>query len=185
MIIALRNSMTALGLAAALAACGAPPPRADPDSDPNAPTAPAAAPKPDAAPAPAPRPAPTAPGLRTDASGEGDALFLAGSDGIRRVSLFCPAETEDILVNVAGFQPIGSEERMSFGSGGIAVTLVADPRGDGGRGGVTGRGRLPDELAAILAGPEGLSVAYGAQSSGPHAAPEPEAARRFLLGCRD
>src|SRR5688572_24961392 len=118
MIIALRASMTALGLAAALAACGAPPPEADPDSDPTAPAAtPAApaAPKGDAAPAPAPRPAPTAPGWRTDSSGEGDALFLAGSDGIRRVSLFCPAETEDILVNVAGFQPIGSEERMSFG----------------------------------------------------------------------
>ena len=101
------------------------------------------------------------------------------------VTLFCPAATKDLLVNVPGFQPIGSEERMTFGSGGIAVTLVADPRGDAGRGGVTGRGRLPDELAAILRGPEGLGVNYGAQNSGPHAAPGPEAARLFLRGCRD
>jgi hypothetical protein len=177
-----RPSLPALWLALSLAACGAPPPEADPDTNPAAPAAASMAPAPASAPGPAPEPAPR---WQTAASGEGDALFLAGAGEARRITLFCPAETEDLIVNVPGFRPVASEERMSFGAGGTAVTLVADPRGDSGRGGVTGRGRLPDELAAILSGPEGLSVSYGAQASGPHAAPGPEAARLFLRGCRD
>jgi hypothetical protein len=187
MTIPIRSPLPAFCLALSLAACGAPPPGTDPDSNRAAPVATGSAQELPAPPKPAPKPAAPAspPRWETAASGEGDALYLAGPGGTRLVTLFCPAETDDLLVNVAGFQPIGSEERMSFGSGGIAVTLVADPRGDPGRGGVTGRGRLPDELGAILRGPEGLSVNYGAQNSGPHTAPGPEAARHFLKGCGD
>ena len=43
-------------------------------------------------------------------------------------------------INVPGFRPVGSEERMTFGSGGEAHTLVADTRGDRQRGGVSATG---------------------------------------------
>ena len=83
-------------------------------------------------------------------SGEGTALRLAGVSGIH---LFCPARSGKLVVNVAGFRPIASEERLSLGSGGVVVALVADSGGDALRGGVTAEGPVPAELAAILAGP--------------------------------
>lgn len=116
------------------------------------------------------------------ASGEGASLFLANAGGNRALTLFCPAGSGDLLVNVAAFRPVGSEERMSFGSGGTVVALVADPRGDSARGGVSARGPVPGELTRILRGP--VAVNYGAQNAGPFAAPSPELARSFLEGCR-
>ena len=130
-------------------------------------------------------PASARPAWQSAASGEGDALFLAIGEGPRIVALFCPASSGDLLVNVPAFRPIPSEERMSFGAGGTAVTLVADPRGDRGRGGVSGRGAIPAELSAILASAAGIAVNYGAQNSGPHPAPPPDLAAQFLAGCRD
>jgi uncharacterized membrane protein len=116
------------------------------------------------------------------ASGEGASLFLARSGSDQRVlTLFCPAGSGDLLVNVPGFRPVGSEERMSFGSGGTVVTLVADPRGDRGRGGVSASGPLPGELPRILRGP--VAVNYGAQNAGPYAAPPAGLAGNFLAGC--
>jgi len=132
------------------------------------------------------RPAPE-PSTRweTSASGEGAALYLAHFHlgGERVVTLFCPAGSNDLLVNVPGFRPVGSEERMSFGAGGTAVALVADPRGDRQRGGVTGRGPVPSELPTILR--SRIAVNYGSQNSGPYAPPSPEMAKSFLAGCRD
>jgi uncharacterized membrane protein len=95
--------------------------------------------------------------------------------------MFCPAARNELLVNVPSFKPIGSEERLSFGSGGEVVALVADPRGDAQRGGVSGRGAVPDNLAALISGP--VSASYGAQSSGPHPAPPAELARAFVSAC--
>ncbi|HET9427834.1 MAG TPA: hypothetical protein VFO69_05690 [Allosphingosinicella sp.] len=126
----------------------------------------------------------TPPGWEAAASGEGDGLFLRSAGG-RQLTLFCPARSNDLIVNVPAFRPIGSEERMSFGSGGTVVVLVADTRGDSGRGGVSGRGPVPAELAAILAGSAGLSINYGAQNSGPHPAPPASMAASFVAGCRD
>lgn len=119
---------------------------------------------------------------QTAASGEGAALFLADGGGERALTLFCPAGSNDLLVNVPAFRPVGSEERMSFGGGGTVVALVADPGGDRARGGVSATGPLPAELPAILAGP--ISVNYGAQNAGPFAAPPAELAGNFLAGCR-
>lgn len=132
------------------------------------------------------RPAPE-PSTRweSSASGEGAALYLAHFHlgGERVVTLFCPAGSNDLLVNVPAFRPIGSEERMSFGAGGTVVTLVADPRGDKQRGGVTGRGPVPSELPIILRGL--VAVNYGSQNSGPYAPPSAKMAKSFLAGCRD
>lgn len=168
-------------LLVAIAACDTPPPSEETETTPEAvdPALPyeRSSAEPDAA------AEPPGPRWQTAASGEGDALFLASPDGPRRLTFFCPSGSGDLVVNVPSFRAVGSEERMTFGAGGTAVTLVADFRGDPGRGGVTGSGPIPDELPSILSGPEGVGVNYGAQDSGPHAPPPPELARSFVAAC--
>ena len=113
-------------------------------------------------------------------SGEGVALVLAGSDR-PAIRLFCPTGGKRLVVNVPGFSPIGSEERLSFGSGGEAAALVADSRGDRRRGGVTGTGEVPEELAALIGG--SVSASYGSQRSGPHPAPPRALSSAFVTAC--
>lgn len=115
-------------------------------------------------------------------SGEGVALVLAGPDR-PAIRLFCPVGAKRLLVNVPGFRPIGSEDRLSFGSGGEAAALVADSRGDRQRGGVTGTGEVPAALAALVGGP--VSASYGAQRSGPHPAPPRALSSAFAAACRE
>jgi uncharacterized membrane protein len=114
-------------------------------------------------------------------SGDGIALILAGADR-PALRLVCPAGGESLLVNVPGFRPVGSEERLSFGSGGHLTALVADTSGDRRRGGVSATGAVPDDLAALVAGP--VSASYGAQRSGPHPAPPAALAGAFVAACR-
>ena len=114
-------------------------------------------------------------------SGEGVALALLGRSDGTIIRLYCPSGEKKLLVNVRSFRPIGSEERLSIGSGGEAVALVADPRGDAQRGGVSGTGAPPPNLAEILAG--SLSASYGAQTTGPHAAVPAELSRLFVASC--
>ena len=117
------------------------------------------------------------------ASGEGAALVLLSAAGGPDLRIFCPSGANSLLVNVPGFRPIGSEERLSFGGGGEVVALVADPRGDPQRGGVSGTGDVPRNLAALLAGR--VSASYGAQNSGPHPAPPPDLSRAFVRACHE
>ena len=123
--------------------------------------------------------------LRWDlqSSGEGVALALLSASGNTAIRLFCAAGKNEILVNVPSFRPIGSEERLSFGSGGEATALVADPRGDAQRGGVSGTGAVPGNLAALITGP--VSASYGAQASGPHPAPPGDLGRAFVRACEE
>ena len=175
----IRRTLAAAWLPLAVLGCGdgADAPRAPTPENSAAPPA-AATPRPGET-----QPAPE-PSTRWDsaASGEGAALFLADRGGERVLTLFCPAGSADLLVNVPGFRPVGSEERMSFGSGGTVVALVADVRGDRGRGGVSASGPLPGELPRILRGP--VAVNYGAQNAGPFEPPPAELAANFLAGCR-
>jgi uncharacterized membrane protein len=122
-------------------------------------------------------------GWDLQSSGEGVALALVTASGDTAVRLFCPAGKNQLLVNVPSFRPVGSEERLSFGSGGNVVALVANTRGDAQRGGVSGTGSVPDSLAALVGGP--IAVNYGAQNSGPHPAPPAQEARAFAAACRD
>ncbi len=121
--------------------------------------------------------------LRWDlqSSGEGVSLAFGRESGAPAIRLFCPARKNLQLVNVPSFNPIGSEERLSFGSGGNVVALVADPRGDAQRGGVSGSAPVPDDLKGLVAGP--IAASYGAQRSGPHAAPPPDLSRSFVTFC--
>jgi uncharacterized membrane protein len=120
-------------------------------------------------------------GWDLQASGEGSALALLSESGATTVRLFCPAAGNRILVNVPGFRPVASEERLSFGSGGEVVALVADTRGDAQRGGVTATGPVPEDLAALIAGR--VAVNYGAQNSGPHPAPPADLVQSFVAAC--
>lgn len=122
-------------------------------------------------------------GWDLQSSGEGIALALRSGAGAVAIRLFCPAGDNRLLVNVPSFKAIGSEERLSFGSGGEVVALVADPGGDVQRGGVTASGSVPGTLAALVSGP--VSASYGAQTSGPHAAPPAHLARAFVAACSD
>lgn len=116
-------------------------------------------------------------------SGEGVALALLSGADRTAIRLFCPAGGKRLLVNVPGFRPIGSEERLSFGGGGDSVALVADTGGDRQRGGVSGTGEVPAELAALVDGP--VSASYGAQRSGPHPAPPQALSKAFVSACSE
>lgn len=133
--------------------------------------------------APAEGSAVRAAGWELQSSGEGTALALLSAGGGTAIRLFCASGQQRLLVNVPGFRPIASEERLSFGSGGQAMALVADTKGDAQRGGVSGTSEVPDDLPALINGP--VSVSYGAQRSGPHSAPPTDAARAFVAACSD
>jgi uncharacterized membrane protein len=130
-----------------------------------------------------PAPAPPQSGARWDlqSNAEGASLTLLSTPGGATVRLICPAADHRLLVNVPGFRPVGSEERLSVGSDGQVAALVANPRGDAARGGVTGAGEAPANLAALIAGP--VAVNYGQQNSGPHPAPPAALARAFVAAC--
>ena len=130
-----------------------------------------------------PEPTAAAAGWDLHASGEGSALLFANRTGATALRLFCPTGADRLIVNVPTFRAIGSEERLSFGSGGVVAALVADSRGDAQRGGVSGAGAVPADLKGLVAGP--VSASYGAQVSGPHPAPPEELARRFVTACFD
>lgn len=113
--------------------------------------------------------------------GEGAVLSFAGATGEPKLRLFCPAGGDRLVVNVASFQPIASEERLSFGQGGEVVALVADPSGDRLRGGVTAEAPTPSNLLALLSGQ--VSASYGAQESGPHPTPPAALVNPFVEAC--
>lgn len=129
-----------------------------------------------AEPSPAPSPAS---GWVLETGSAGAVLRFVEEGGAAAVQFFCPAAGGSLTVNVPGFRPIGSEERMTLGSGGTAVLLVADARGDAARGGVSGEGPVPPELDAILAGRPGVN--YGASNAGPFAV-VPAATRKAFVG---
>ena len=173
-----RQALAALAVPLLLPACGG-----EPAEGPKAPEDSARIELPAATPAlssTGTAPNPTAAGWDLQSSGEGVALVFPGT-GTAAVRLFCPAGSGRILINVPAFRPIGSEERLSFGSGGEAHALVADTRGDRRRGGISGTGAVPGNLPKLIGGP--ISVSYGAQASGPHPAPPANLARAFAAAC--
>lgn len=117
---------------------------------------------------------------RLERAAEGPGLILTSGLG-PKMRIFCDAAGQQLSVNVPAFEPVGSEERLSFGQGGEVVALVADVRGDPARGGVTGSSAPPDNLAQLLAGP--VAASYGSQTSGPHPAPPAALADAFAAAC--
>jgi uncharacterized membrane protein len=111
-------------------------------------------------------------------------LALRPQSGDPTLSLSCSAKAKSLRLEMPGFRPIGSEERLSFGSGGEVVALVArgSPRDPSHKAAVSGAGPVPSNLAALIGGP--VSVSYGAQKSGPHPAPPSALALAFVAACR-
>lgn len=116
-------------------------------------------------------------------SAEASVLVLQTQAGNPILSLTCPSGGNRLQVNVPGFTPTGSEERLSFGSGGEVEALVADFRGDRRLGGVSAAGAVPANLAALVGGP--VSASYGSQTSGPHPAVPEDVVGSFVAGCRN
>lgn len=110
-------------------------------------------------------------------------LVLQTRTGGRTMSLTCASGENRLQINVPAFTPIGSEDRLSFGSGGEVEALVADFRGDRQLGGVSAEGAVPANLAALVGGP--ISASYGAETSGPHPAVPREIAVSFVAACRN
>jgi uncharacterized membrane protein len=109
-------------------------------------------------------------------------LVLQAQTGSPILSLTCPSGENRLQVNVPSFTPMGSEERLSFGSGGEVEALVADFRGDRRLGGVSAAGAVPTNLAALMGGP--VSASYGSQTSGPHSAVPTAIVASFVAACR-
>ncbi len=111
----------------------------------------------------------------------GSAIALSSAEGQPVMRLSCAAKARTLSVQVPAFRRIGSEERLSLGSGAEVIALVAAQPGNAGETEVSAKGALPANLAALVAGP--ISASYGAQSSGPHPAPPQEMARSFVAAC--
>lgn len=112
---------------------------------------------------------------------KGTALLLQTQTGARIVSLTCASGGNRLQINVPGFTPIDSEDRLSFGSNGEAGVLIADFRGDKQLGGVSAESAVPSNLAASVRGP--ISISYGAQTSGPHPAVPQDIVKPFVAVC--
>jgi len=153
----------------------------------KAPQAPPAGP----APSPAPSPTPGAPdggvqpGLRWDliSSGEGAALLLTDAEGDAVMQWACMRSPARLIVRVARFRAIASEERLSIGTHDEAFALVAD-LGEPGPG-VKAQGDIPAELLTRLPAAESVSASYGAQKLGPLMPPEKAQAEHWATACRE
>ncbi|MBA4163314.1 MAG: hypothetical protein C0510_01575 [Erythrobacter sp.] len=114
-------------------------------------------------------------------NGAGTELVLQDPTSARLMSFACASNERRLEINVPAFTTVGSEERLSFGSGGEVEALVADVHGDRQRGGVSAEGAVPSNLATLIGG--SVSASYGAQFSGPHPAVPLTAAKAFVATC--
>lgn len=118
------------------------------------------------------------------ASGEGMTLRLADADGKLRMSIACFANPPRLTASVPGFSPIGSEDKLTLALGDDPVVLVADPTRQQVPG-VTGEGRVPDDLAVLMRDAGEVGAVYGAQRVGPHLPPPPALASAFASACAE
>ena len=115
------------------------------------------------------------------ATDTGSALVLAGSMGeVLRIA--CGGSPLQMTVDVPAFESIGSEERLSLGLDDepfVFVAQVTPPPPSG-----VHAEREPDEsFLRLFANSGTLSAVYGAQRTGPHAAPDQEDANSFVNAC--
>ena len=138
--------------------------------------------RPDAPPPadPAPVPAAPSPPAPTVASDDGTLAFVDAA-GVPTATLSCGAGALRIVV--PGFQPIGSEDRLSIGTEGEAFALVADLAAPGP--GVTASGTPDPDLLDRLARGESLFAMYGQQSVGPLAAASSAGLQALISTCRE
>lgn len=139
------------------------------------------------------RPAPKAPTTARAPTVDSQWAFGLGKASAEMAWLKAPDQPEaglrlicakggGLMVEVASFRPIGSEERLSLGADGQVVALVATPvEGQP----VRATGPVDDALLAVVAGGAPISAAYGPQAFGPVEAPPAAMRRAFAEMCRD
>jgi hypothetical protein len=126
------------------------------------------------------RPDAPPPAAPTVAPANGTLSFVDGA-GDPAATLSCGAG--ELRIVVPGFQPIGSEDRLTIGTEGEAFALVADLAAPGP--GVTASGAPDPDLLNRLARGEALFAMYGQQSAGPLAAASPAGLQALVSACRD
>ncbi len=152
-----------------------PPGSAEPGAIPGAP--------PVAAPAAPATPAAPAGATWTSMSGEqGVALLLTNPNGDGVMQLACLRDGKKMVVRVAGFAPVASEERLSLGVDDDPMIFVAQLDSPGP--GVQAEAPIPSDLLARLAAARTVGVNYGSQNLGPLAPPPPGQARAFEADCK-
>lgn len=163
----MRIVFSSLALAAALTACGPEP----------TPTVDVDAPPPSAQPSPAPVPAPWTFGR----SAAGGATLSHDAGSTAEVRIACQRNPDQLLVFAAGLEPIGSEDRLTIGAGGVAHALVADLSLPGP--GVTASGSMEPALLDALEAGQPIGLSYGAQQI-TLGSPGADLARGFAAACR-
>lgn len=113
---------------------------------------------------------------------DGVGLLLTDPNGNGILQLACLRDGKRMVVRVAEFAPIASEERLSFGVDDDPMIFVANLQSPAQ--GVEAEAPIPLELLGRLTRARTVSVNYGAQNIGPIAPPEPDKAREFETGCR-
>jgi hypothetical protein len=119
----------------------------------------------------------------TQVGGAGIALVLQGESGEELMRLACTRDPARMSVVVETFRAVGSEERLSLGVDDEPFVFVADPTAER-PAGVQAEAPIEAELLDRFAGARQVSAVYGAQTLGPHPAPDRDLSERFAQACR-
>jgi hypothetical protein len=119
-------------------------------------------------------------------------LAFVDASGAERLQLACRTDAPAFRITVPGFQPVGSEDRLTLGAGDEAFAHAADLDEafahaadlEAAGPGVSGGGPIDGDLIDRLAKGEPVRAVYGAQSTGPLQAAHPEALAAFAGRCR-
>lgn len=104
-----------------------------------------------------------------------------GQHGVH-LTLMCHDAPPLMELRVRNFEPVGSEERMSFGAGAEPYVFVAQLDEEGL--GVTGERDISDDFLNALSAETQWRVNYGSQDTGLLDAPPAEATQSFVAACR-
>ena len=132
---------------------------------------------------PAGEPGAPALGTWTNIQGEeGVGLMLTSTTGDGVLQIACLNKGPSMVVRVAAFEVVESEERLSFGVDNEPFVFVADTQNKAA--GVEASGPISEDILARLQTAKSLSVNYGASNLGPMAPPSAEQAKTFADACR-
>ena len=131
---------------------------------------------------PAPPEAPVAPETPASTASAERLAFVDGT-GEPRLLLDCLGGPRPTLrASVAGFEKIGSEDRLTIGAGNEAFALVADLSDPSP--GVVASGAVDLDLLRCIGDRRPVSAVYGAQSVGPLRPADGIAPDGFVVRCR-
>jgi hypothetical protein len=116
-------------------------------------------------------------------TGVGAGLVLITPVGQQVLRLSCLRDPPHLTLEVEPLQPIGSEERLSFGIDDESFLFVADPTADR-PAGVYAEAPIDETLLDRLLTGHTIGLSYGAQVLGPYRTPDLEVTRTWVNACR-